>query len=83
MPKKYTSATILTDGQGNPISQYLDVNDKTDSPEGTFKPIISMEYYGTSDETKPTDGVVKGSTFYEFDSGDTYIFDGDSWGYFV
>jgi len=36
---QYTNARLLTDGDGNPIPQYLDVNDKTDSPQGTFKPL--------------------------------------------
>lgn len=37
--KIYTSAKLLYNEEGDPIPQYLDVSDKTDSPEGTFKPI--------------------------------------------
>jgi hypothetical protein len=36
---QYTTAKLLTDGDLNPIPQYLDTSDTTDSPEGTFKPL--------------------------------------------
>lgn len=37
-----------------------------------------MEYYGKSADTKPT-GVPVGSTFFEIDTKQVYIFDGESW----
>jgi hypothetical protein len=36
-------------------------------------------YQGLSGDSKPTTGVPAGSTFYELDTGNTYIFDGSSW----
>ena len=42
------------------------------------------EIYGLSDDTKPVDGLVTGSTFVEVDTGDVYLFDeegdtGEEW----
>ncbi|WP_198297617.1 hypothetical protein [Domibacillus aminovorans] len=42
MPQ-HTSAVLLTDGAGQPIPQYLDTADKTDSPQGTFKPLTKNQ----------------------------------------
>lgn len=39
--KQYTSAKLLYNADGDPIPQFLDVSDTTDSPQGTFKPITS------------------------------------------
>lgn len=36
-------------------------------------------YIGLSGDSKPTDDTPVGSTFYETDTGNTYIFDGSSW----
>lgn len=33
-----------------------------------------VELYGTSSDTKPTEGIVNGSTFQEVDTGDFYFF---------
>lgn len=38
-----------------------------------------MEYYGKSTDTKPTSNVKIGSTFFEIDSKEVYMFDGTSW----
>lgn len=35
------------------------------------------EFRGLSTDTKPTENVCNGSTFYEMDSKDTYYYDGD------
>lgn len=35
---------------------------------------VLKEIFGTSDETKPTNGVTMGSTFTEVDTGDVYLF---------
>ncbi|MGG3450171.1 hypothetical protein [Domibacillus aminovorans] len=40
---QHTSAVLLTDGAGQPIPQYLDTADKTDSPQGTFKPLTKNQ----------------------------------------
>jgi hypothetical protein len=40
---QYTTAKLLTDGDLNPIPQYLDTSDTTDSPEGTFKPLDKVQ----------------------------------------
>jgi hypothetical protein len=34
-----------------------------------------VEYAGLSTDTKPTEGLVTGSTFMEVDTGDVYLFD--------
>ena len=36
------------------------------------------DYRGSKDETKPTD-CAPGSTFYEWDTTDLYMFDGTTW----
>ncbi|MFS8652612.1 MAG: hypothetical protein FWJ66_11985 [Caldibacillus sp.] len=41
MGKQYTTAPILVNSNGDPIPQYLDITDKTDSPQGTFKPLTN------------------------------------------
>ncbi len=38
----------------------------------------TMEYYGKSTDTKPTD-IKVGATFFEIDTKEVYIFDGESW----
>ena len=35
------------------------------------------DFYGKSTDTKPTEGLLTGSTFYEIDTGKTYMFDED------
>lgn len=37
-------------------------------------------YVGVSGDTKPTDGVPPGSTFFETDTGHDFVFDGTNWG---
>jgi hypothetical protein len=39
----------------------------------------SMELYGKSTDTKPTTGIVTGTTFLEIDTKTIYIWDGSSW----
>lgn len=41
MGKQYTTAPILVNSNGDPIPQYLDITDKTDSPQGSFKPLTN------------------------------------------
>lgn len=53
--KVYTSAPILVNSDGLPIPAYLDRNDKTDSPEGTYKPITD-EHYKPVYDTRLTGG---------------------------
>jgi len=38
----------------------------------------TMEYYGLSNETKPSTAI-KGSTFFEIDTQTVYMYDGISW----
>jgi len=40
---------------------------------------VINRYQGLSGDTKPTTGVPVGSTFYEVDTGDWFVWDGDSW----
>lgn len=37
------------------------------------------KYIGKARDTKPDQDVPAGSTFYECDTGNTYIFDGEKW----
>ena len=86
MGKQYTTAPILVNSNGDPIPQYLDITDKTDSPQGTFKPLTNETIHkvqltgsnvGYSSEEKPTGK--KGDTFLEIDTGFVYIHDGQKW----
>lgn len=38
------------------------------------QPMLYVEAAGASTETKPTTGIVDGSTFLETDTGDLYVF---------
>lgn len=86
MGKQYTTAPILVNSNGDPIPQYLDITDKTDSPQGTFKPLtnetiqkvqLTGSYVGYSSEVKPAGK--RGDTFLEIDTGHVYIHDGQKW----
>lgn len=37
------------------------------------------EHFGYSHQAKPIENVEKGDTYFEFDTGDIYIFDGVIW----
>jgi hypothetical protein len=65
---------LLTDSSGKPIPQMYDqVND-------TYIPLIKMEYYGKSTDTKPSPpNTPKGATFLEIDTKNVYMNDGSSW----
>ena len=39
----------------------------------------TRDFIGNSDDEKPTVGIPVGSSFYETDTGDTYIYDGEQW----
>lgn len=68
----YNTKDILKDANRNPIPQKY--NPATDA----YEPLMEREFFGNSTETKPT-SVQKGSTFYEFDTGNAYIFTGSTW----
>ena len=38
-----------------------------------------VELEGTSDDTKPEEGIGINSKFYELNTGDTYYWDGETW----
>ena len=38
------------------------------------KHVFNKEIYGTSEETKPTDGIATGSAFIEVNTGKVYFF---------
>ena len=38
-----------------------------------------VELEGTSEDTKPEEGIGVNSKFYELDTGDTYYFTGEAW----
>lgn len=39
----------------------------------------AREHFGYSDEAKPVTNVKKGDSYFEFDTGDIYLFDGTVW----
>jgi hypothetical protein len=68
----YNTKDTLKDAKGNPIPQIYDpVSD-------AYQPLTKTEFFGNSNELKPTTAD-KGSTYYEFDTGNAYIFTGVSW----
>jgi hypothetical protein len=69
----YNNKETLKDVKGNPVPQIYD------PVADAYKPLTKTEFFGNSSETKPTTNVDKGSTFYEFDTGTAYIFNGTSW----
>ena len=44
-----------------------------------IKTINPRELYGYAADTKPTTGIMVGSTFYEFDTKNLYIYNGTTW----
>jgi hypothetical protein len=70
----YSDKYLKIDGQGRPIPQHFDqAND-------TYEPLLKMEYYGLSTDTKPSPSVTpKGATFMEIDTKDIYMNTGTSW----
>ena len=58
------------------ISNLVDILTKLQ--DGIKQDGNTMEYYGKSTDTKPTDAKV-GATFFEIDTKEVYIFDGESW----
>lgn len=68
----YNTKSILKDSLGNPIPQQFD------PVADAYSPLTKKDFYGSSTETKPTTAE-KGSTFYEFDTGNAYIYTGSSW----
>lgn len=45
-------------------------------PDGSVHKTV--EFYGLSTDTKPTEGVRNADVFYEMDTMDVYLFDADS-----
>ena len=39
----------------------------------------TMEYYGNSTDEKPTENIIVGSTYFEIDTVEVYMWDGTSW----
>jgi len=58
------------------ISNLVDILTKLQ--DGIKQDGNTMEYYGKSTDTKPTD-IKVGATFFEIDTKEVYIFDGESW----
>ena len=52
--------------------------DKLFTIDDNRNPLNYQEIFGTSDETKPTTGLISGSTFTEVDTGDIYMFNEDA-----
>lgn len=64
---KYTTAELLTDDNGVPMPQYLDVTDTTGSPQGTFKPVTNVQLTGGKavEQLTEADAVTGTLTFAE------------------
>jgi hypothetical protein len=71
----HNTKPLQVDQFGKPIPQMYDqVND-------TYVPLVKMEYFGLSTDTKPlAANTPKGATFFELDTKDAYICTGTSWG---
>jgi hypothetical protein len=39
----------------------------------------TMEYYGNSTDEKPTENIIVGSTYFEIDTVEVYMWDGTNW----
>jgi hypothetical protein len=70
----FNNKELLKDQDGRPIPQQYDqAND-------VFVPLLKMEYYGKSADTKPLPSKTPiGATFMELDTKDVYINDGVIW----
>jgi hypothetical protein len=68
----YQNRRVKKDAERNPIPQQFD------PVKDDFVPLTKKDFYGDSTESKPVN-VDKGSTFYEFDTGNAYIFTGSTW----
>lgn len=68
----YKDRELLKDLRHNPIPQEFD------PVADVYKPLTKKNFYGYSNETKPTT-VDKGATYYEFDTKKGYVFDGTTW----
>lgn len=51
----------------------------TKNNAGDWASVTVFQIRGTSDETKPTDGIGYGSEFIELDTGSVFLFDGTDW----
>jgi len=52
-----------------------------DQTAESLKTISGMELYGKSTDIKPTTGVITGTSYYEIDTQDLYMWDGTAWVY--
>ena len=66
----------------------LPINASTESKQDEIivelqKPIkldgSTMEYYGNSTDEKPTENIITGSTYFEIDTSEVYMWNGTSW----
>lgn len=82
----YNTKKIAGDQIGTPVPQYY--NSTTDNYEvvqgsgGSSQVLIAgnkNEYFGKSTDVKPTSNIVIGSTFFEIDTKNVYMFDGSVW----
>lgn len=68
----YNTRKLKVDSYGSPVPQ------KFNPVIDDYEVLTEMNYYGYSTESKPTN-VPKNATFYEYDTGDAYIFTGVTW----
>jgi hypothetical protein len=82
----YNNKKLVSDQIGEPVPQYF--NPTSDQYEvvqgsgGATNVILAgnlMQYFGKSTDTKPTYNIIKGSTFFEIDTTNCYMFDGNTW----
>jgi hypothetical protein len=70
----YNNKNLLTDNQNKPIPQ------EYDQANDIYVPLVKMEYYGKSADTKPLPSKTPiGATFMEIDTKDVYMNDGTVW----
>ncbi len=69
----YNTKEIKRDVNNNPIPQQF--NPATDE----YEVLQVMEYYGKSTDTKPTANIAVGSTYFEIDTVEVFMWDGVNW----
>lgn len=72
MKMSYKGQVIKRDSNGDPVPQ--EFNAQT----GKFE-VLKATIYGKSTESKPTEEIDKGTTYFEIDTSSAFIYDGTKW----
>jgi hypothetical protein len=70
----HNTKNLLTDANNKPIAQ------EYDQANDIYVPLVKMEYYGLSTDTKPlAANTPKGATFFEIDTTNAFMCTGMVW----